>query len=498
MSGIHASVEERHPLPESLPEEVGIPSAAISGFINRLQAQRLPMHSMMIIRHGRVAAEGYWKPFTKAFKHRMYSVSKSFVALAIGLLEAEGKLSLSDRVVDFFPDKLPESGVHPYTAQMTVRDLLMMASGHASTCYKRCDEPDWLRAFFIVPPTHLPGTVFSYDTSATVTLTAIIEKLSGASFLDYMRPHALDAIGFSADAYCLTTPAQLDNRPDGVSHGGSAVICTTRDLAKVALLVMRQGRWGDRQLLPAAFVQAAVSRQIDTSNQSAPTLVDDRQGYGYQIWRLRNNGFCFKGMGGQLAICLPDQDLLVVTTGDTQSIAGGGYQVVFDAVWEELMPHLQDEALIVNEVNADQLRQTLDGLTLLLPEGDTDSPMRTHIDKQRYTFDANLLGLRALSLQFHDHKVTLELEKTDGNHRFCFGFGHTLPQIFPMYGYDCLASAAWSDPHQLQLEVMVVDEVFAHVRMTLCFKADTVTIAMNRFAENFLNEYAGIASGVRE
>jgi len=227
--------------PAPSPESQGIPSGAILNFLNRIDAERINMHGCLLLRHNRIAAEGYWSPWTADQKHRMYSTSKSFVSLAVGMMVEDGKLALDDKVVDHFPDKLPDS-VHPWLAAQTVRDLLTMWTAHTRTTYTR-DDPDWVRTFFNKQPSHPSGSVFSYDTYATVVLNAIVERLADKPFLDFIRPRFLDKIGFSQDAFCIRTP-------EGISWGGSGVICTLRDLAKVALTTMNNGRWGNEQLLP--------------------------------------------------------------------------------------------------------------------------------------------------------------------------------------------------------------------------------------------------------
>jgi CubicO group peptidase (beta-lactamase class C family) len=125
----------------------------------------------------------------------MYSISKSFVSLAIGSLIGEDRLHLDDPVASFFPDKVPQD-LHPWLAQATVRDLLMMATPHSENAYTRHDK-DWAWCFFNKQPSHPAGTVFAYDTAATVVLNTIVERISGMPFLEYLRPRLLDPIGFS-------------------------------------------------------------------------------------------------------------------------------------------------------------------------------------------------------------------------------------------------------------------------------------------------------------
>ncbi|MDD4773398.1 MAG: serine hydrolase, partial [Eubacteriales bacterium] len=124
-------MKDRKQLPRSTPESCGISSEHILRFIDKLERYRLNMHSYIIIRHGSILSEGYWKPFCADRLHRMYSVSKTFTSAAIGLLCDEGRISLTDKIVSYFPDKLP-SEILPYAADMTIRDLLIMATPYSA------------------------------------------------------------------------------------------------------------------------------------------------------------------------------------------------------------------------------------------------------------------------------------------------------------------------------------------------------------------------------
>ena len=160
------------------------------------------MHSILLLRHDKLVAEGYFAPCSADSLHRMFSICKTLNAIAIGILAADGKLKLSDAIAGYFPDKLPEQ-VHPWIASMTIRDLLMMRTCHASTTYKHDIKKEWVESFFTTPPSHKPGTVFHYDTSASHVLCALVERLSGKPLLDFLRERIFDAIGWSKASYVL-------------------------------------------------------------------------------------------------------------------------------------------------------------------------------------------------------------------------------------------------------------------------------------------------------
>ena len=234
------------------PEETGVPSECIIRMTDRLQRRQIPMHSLLIMRHDRLVFEGYYAPCTADSLHRMFSISKSFTSIAVGLLVDEGKVSLDDPIIRYFPEKLPDKdSIHPWIAQMTVRDMLMMRSCHASTTYKLDMSSDWVASFFTTPPTHAPGTLFHYDTSAAHTLCALVEKLTGRDMLDYLK-EKLDVLGFSKESYMLKDPF-------GVSMGGSGLVARSSDLMKFGYLIAHRGLVLGEQLLSPSYIDLAVS-----------------------------------------------------------------------------------------------------------------------------------------------------------------------------------------------------------------------------------------------
>ncbi len=477
------------------PESAGIPSRAVLRFLERIDSERVPMHGFLLARYGRTAAEGYWAPFTAESRHRMYSVSKSFVSLAVGLMVDEGRFSLDDRVAGLLPDKVPDD-VHPWVAAATVRNLLMMATPHTGTSYTPAD-PDWARTFFTKEPSHPPGTLFNYDTAATVVLSTIVERLAGTTFLEYLRPRLLDPIGVSPDAWCIETP-------EGTSWGGSGVICTLRDMARVAHVCMRGGLWEERQLLPQWYVREATARQIDNS------IIHGRHGYGYQIWRLPDDGFAFIGMGSQLAYCFPRRGFLFACVSDTQGIGPTGTGVV-DAMWDEIYPHLTDASLPEDPKGLAGLDEKIAGLRVLPAGGATGSPTASEVSGRWYRLESNPMRISRLRVVIEGDQGRVDLEKADGVRSLSFGLGGNAVGTFPERGYygrrigaasgteyACLASGGWVEEHKLDLLVHITDDYLGSLRVSLSFAGNEVGVHMTKVAEWFLDEYEGFAGGRAE
>lgn len=477
------------------PEEMGIPSQTLIDFLKKLEDADLPVHSAIIMRHNKIVMETYYKPYERDTLHRMFSVTKSFVSLAIGLLEEEGKLSLDDQIISHFPDKLPEEGVHPYIESMTIKDMLRMASAHDKTTFKVMNIDDWVKTFFHVVPSHVPGTCFSYDTSSTHTLAALVERLSGMELLDYLRSKFLDELDFSANSYCIKDPV-------GVSMGGSGMMATPYDLLKVMYVIAHKGRYNDKQLLPEKYLEAATTKQIETYAKSA--TFEEMQGYGYQFWRTTHNGVACYGMGGQLSVYLPDEDLIFVTTADAQG-RQGGVQLIYDAFWTTVYPALSAEAitpentlLSAEEIKfaQEKLRLFSDSREIMSLRGSDNSPIMEKINNKTFILDQNNMGFTKIKLSFDDCKCgQLFYSNRSGDHSINFGLGYNCIQKFPHYNYTTAVSGTWCTEDTFLIKAHLIDECIGNIFFQLAFKDDSVTLMMRKIEETMFNEFDGFTSG---
>lgn len=317
----------------TFPEAAGISASCIIDALREINIREVSMHSFLLCKDDCLVAEGYYAPVKKNDLHRMFSVTKSFTSIAIGFLQEEGRLSLNDSIVKFFPEYVPNtSEAHPWLLATTIRDMLSMRSCHASTTYdKFSSKTDWVKSFFTVAPTHKPGTVFHYDTSSSHTLCALVEKLTGMKMLDYLRNKVLNEIGFSKEAYCLTDGF-------GVSMGGSGLMATSRDFMLFALLILNNGKLNGKQYISADYIKESTSFQ--TATCVTGPVPSESQGYGLQFWIGEHGSIVCYGMGGQLAILLPEYNTAIVTTADTQGYQGGN-QVIYDAIFRHILPELE-------------------------------------------------------------------------------------------------------------------------------------------------------------
>lgn len=482
-------------------EEVGVHPAWIENYVLEMNRRGKMCHSFLMMRHRKVFAEGYWKPFHQNWLHRMYSVSKTFVSAAIGMLIDEGKIKLTDKIVSYFPDKLPEN-LQPLIAEMTIRDMLMMSTCHKYSTYTGSDM-DWLRTFFDPhhEPDHPSGTEFRYDTSATYTLDVLVERLTGKTFLEYLRDKALRELGFSEDAWCVEAP-------EGYAWGGSGVECTIRDLARFAMLFLYNGKLNGKQYLSEEYIKAATSFQINNVENGKIDAMHGN-GYGYQIWRTWHNTFSFCGMGGQLAICIPDKDFLFVCTSDMQGDADG-YVPIYNVLWDTVINHLTDDDVLPHDDAAyEKLNHTLESLTVSVPLGEKTSPMAEKINGATYTLEENPMGIRGFTIRFEGEAGQVCYNTSRGDRVFPFGIGRYEDTKFPEThysgkrinqplgdGYRCLNAAVWKAPEKLLIRTYVIDDYFGNMAAEFTFDGDRVHLSMTKTAEWFLDEYVGQAEGV--
>ncbi|MBR6790692.1 MAG: serine hydrolase [Oscillospiraceae bacterium] len=473
-------------------------------FLNQVEKEGVHLHSFAMLKGDEVFAEAYRPPFHEGWLHRMYSVSKTFVSMAIGALAGEKRISLSDRVVRFFPDYCHED-MHPYLKETTIRDLLMMSTPFAVPSYgwrmSTEKEKDWVWTFFHAPVDHPAGTIFNYDTAGTYMLCAIVERVTGKDFLTYLKEKALLKTGFSADSWCVKAP-------EGYAWGGSGVECTLIDLARFARLVMNGGEWHGEQLLPADYVKAATSRQIDNCQDGFPAHGHSCLGYGYQIWITPDNTFSFLGMGTQLAICMPEEDLLFVCTGDTQGNSDA-YATVFHALWRWIK-ETAGEPLPEDPAAQAELKKRLENLTYPVVEGAKTSSVADHINGKFFTLGENPMGIKRIAVKFDGDEGVLCWENAQGYKELPFGMGKAVQASFPQDGYfgdtigtpgaryGCITSGAWTDDDKFVIKSDLIDAYFGNLCIHLGFKGDELGVYMQKHAEFFLNEYQGFAGGKME
>jgi CubicO group peptidase (beta-lactamase class C family) len=478
-------------LPRATPESQGVPASAILDFLDGMAAAKHELHSFMMLRHGHVIAEGWAAPYAPDLKHTMYSMSKSFTSTAVGFAVSEGKLSVEDKVISFFPDDLPAK-ISANLAALRVKDLLTMSVGNE----KEPTQPvvkseNWVRTFLAQPITHKPGTVFMYNSAATYMCSAIVQKITGQKIIDYLTPRLFAPLDVSGMSW--------EECPRGINTGGWGLSIRTEGLAKFGQLYLQKGQWQGKQILPASWIDEATSKHIQQTTSVKPGRPADKndwqQGYGYQFWRCQHGVFRGDGAFGQFTIVLPEQDAVIVMTEETKDMQG-----VLDLVWRHLLPACKEGAPLPADAPAqEKLRQRLQGLALAAPAGVAEPPLAKEIQAKEFLLESNSLGLTNARFEFDRGACTLKLSLGGKVHVLRHGFGGWLPGESRLPGTPprlisggapktqpmskLAAAARWKDPETLELTWRYI-ETPHHDTVTCKFTGDAVTLTfLNSLAE---------------
>lgn len=461
---IAGSRSQDHKVEATTPESLGISSAAILNFIEAVEKERADeLHSFVLLRHGQIAAQGWWSPYNTDSPHMLFSLSKSFTSTAIGIAQAEGLLSINDKVTSFFPDESPKEPSKNLQA-MRIRDLLTMNTGHNedATGRIRQDSISWVKKFLSLTVEHKPGTHFVYNSAATFMLSAIIQKVTGKTLLDYLAPRLFEPLG-------ITHPT-WESAPGGINTGGWGLSLRTKDIAQLGQLYLQKGRWQGKQLIPAAWVEEATKKQ--TSNGSSPDS-DWEQGYGYQFWRCRNDLYRGDGAFGQYCIVFPKQDAVLAITSGTNDMGA-----IMNLVWKHLLPALGDKPVEENQAAFTALQNKLGTLSLSLVKGEKVSPLMKSISKKTYTLQPNEEGITSIAFDLNANASSIEFTLHGKSVNVPIGNGVMKKGSYLIPNGDATpvaSSGAWISPDTLQVRNYFYETPF-YFTHTFTFNKNEVTI----------------------
>ena len=429
------------------PESLGIPSSAVQDWLDELERIAPDFHSLMIVRHGRVAAEGWWAPNGPDLPHKLYSVSKSLTSTAVGMAISEGCFGLDDAVVSFFPDEAPAE-ISPNLTAMKVRHLLAMCTGHEERTVELAEldsKHDLVRRFLALPVSEVPGSRFVYNTPASYMLSAIVQKRTGLNLVDYLKPRLFDPLGIDRPAW--------ESDAQGIAMGGFGLQLRTEDLAKFGQLYLQKGVWGGKRLIAAAWIEAATSVQIDTGPSLNPNP-DWLQGYGYQFWRGRHDSFRADGAFGQFCIVVPGADLVVA-----MSAGIGPMHLVTEALWNLVLARLAPGPLPEDPAAQQALASRLEALRLTPRPGAAASPLEASLDGVDFAVDPNPYRIGTARLEFSPCGGRLVVHGAAGSRPRIVEFGRgewrkgTSALVPQWRGLPLVASGVWPRPDCLELGV---------------------------------------------
>ena len=465
------AMAQTNELPRSTPEEQGVPSKALTALFDSLHALPLTdMHAVVVMRHGKVIGEMYPQPFAPEYRHTMYSCSKTFVGVAVGLAIADNRLRVEDRVATFFPELLPEN-VSPELASMTVRHLLMMSSGVKPDWNMRSRGTEWIRTF-LAKPVVKPGE-YAYDSMVSYMLAAIVQKVTGKKLTEYLQERVFSHMNVTEWAW--------EESPEGVNTGGWGVHMQPESLAKFGQLILDEGRWEGKQLVPAEWIREMCKKQQETG----------REVYGYHIWHCGGHDGAVRADGalGQYVISILDKDMVVVMT---EATLGNGRDQR-RLIWDVLLPQIQDEPLPANKKDYQALMKKQASYKLPEVKGKAASAFASNFENKEIELGKNPFGWKSLRLNFGKKQVTMTVTETDGkSYELPFGYQQwmtTSMEAYPPYSitpidrfkglegpYYVSGSYAWTSKEELQLKAHYVNWVSS---LEMTFRIEEGEVKLN-------------------
>ncbi len=473
------------PLPRSVPEEEGVSSAGILRFVEAAEKSKNELHSFVILRHGKVISEGWWNPYKPSLRQSVYSASKTFTSTAVGLAIAEGKLKLTDKVISFFPNDLPDS-ISPNLAALTVKDVLMMSDGQFPDPTPLVGKSkNWVRAFLTYPIANKPGTVFFYNSLGTFMLSAIVQKVTGQKIVDYLKPRLFEPLGIQGIDWEENLMSQ--------NTGGWGLSVKTEDMAKLGQLYLQKGKWNGNQILPEAWVEEATTAKIiqhPDLSQAKKDSSDWEQGYCYQIWRCRHNGYRADGAYGQYIVVLPELDAVVAIQAETSDL-----QNELNLVWDYILPSIKKSKLPRDEKAEYALKAKVANLAIA-PEKGSASAMAANKNFNKYfVLQPNENNISTISLQIKDSVCHFTMNAGGENYNFYYGAGYwksgqtnkpgpslesNAKENFALESpYKVESNFFWSDDQTLVMKMRYIES--PHTEITTChFDGSNITVDIAR------------------
>ena len=462
-------------LPRSAPEAQGISSAGIMKFLEAIKEIKQEFHSLMILRHGNVVAEGWWAPYSSEHKQQLYSLSKSFTGTAIGLAVHEGLLTVDDPVIKFFPDMVPET-ISENLAALKVRHLLSMSVGHAkdSILILEASAPGvpWEKTFLAQPVVFKPGSQFMYNSGASFMLSAIVKRITGQTAHEYLKPRLYQPLNI--------TNTTWEENFEGVNMGASHLRMPTEDIAKFGQLYLQNGVWQGKQIISKEWVKEASSKQISNGNNDSSW----GYGYGFQFWLNPPGGYRADGAFGQFSMVFPQLDAVVAITSESISTKD-----TMQIVWDVLLPEMKDASLEKNITAHSQLVNELKSLKYDPPDIASASPTASKISGKEFMLDTNEFNAKSVSFNFNNDKCIFTLkEENKPDITITNGIGYWIregnlkPSAHSLFSlrridFDSIvaASATWQDEKTLLLTWRFIETVHGD-QLTCIFDDNKLTL----------------------
>ncbi len=494
-----ASLYGQGTFPKSTPEAEGVSSSQISNFIDAANSSGLEFHSLMILKNGKKIAEGWWSPYGPNLKHTMYSVSKSFTATAIGLLQEEGKINVKDKVISFFPDKLPEN-VSENLSKLSIHHLLTMSVGMAKEPGLSMVGDDWVKGFLASTYDYEPGSRFLYNSAATYMLSAIVQKVTGQKLIDYLKPRLFDPLGIKG--------MDWESDPMGINVGGWGLRIKTEDMAKFGQLFLQKGLWNGKQIVPQSWIAEATKAQIFQNPSKTENRNEWEQGYGYQMWRGSHNHYRADGAFGQYIIQLADQNAVIVITSEMNDMGKG-----MKLVWDHLIPAFKSNTPLPKSGETKKLTKKLASLHIAPLNTTPSSKSYSGTTPKQYKLESKaMMPFESITISDDKKSCKIVLEQKGKTHSYTLGKNKWTKTITDRKGpnlagqaknsqeglapFETFGSCTWISDTELKLAIKYIEG--PHTENILCtFDKENISVKYEHMMTDKKNPPVFVGSMVR-
>jgi CubicO group peptidase (beta-lactamase class C family) len=457
-------------LPRVTPESKGISSRYLLDLINEFEKRNIELHSLLVAVDGQVVFEGYYNPYNPDDPYIIHSLTKIFTNAAAGIAFSEGRLKFTDKVVDYFPDRVPKDASANLKA-MTFFDLITMRSGHGREISGNEWRPlktSWLDAFMKEPVPYKPGTRYQYSSGNSYLVSAMVQKAMGMTAEDVIREKLVRKLGMARFSW--------QKSPEGINPGGNGIMVTPMDLLKVGILYQQKGMWQGERLLTEEW--------CDYSLGYKGAFNDGQIVYNLHWWN-RDGILVAAGVFGQEIAIIPELNMVVGITAGTAATSAEIASVIKDTV---VRPTLADPTRQYDGKYTAILKAKGERLNLLPRAVATDSPLAGRISGRTFRIAGNVDGISEITLAFSQDRVTYTMKDPRGTHTVVNGLGSWITGSTTMTGnylhhqyqnpvQKIVASARWVDDHTLQLDWTHPEMAF---RDLLTLKLTENTLSMVR------------------
>lgn len=385
---VYASVK-----PEKIaPTSVGLePKQLMLMYDSLMTCNPTEIHHVIVMVDGKIAGELHPKPFRAEHRHTLYSVSKTFTAVAVGLVVDDGLLSVDDKLSKFFPEYIKDE-IDPRLKDIKVKDILTMRSGFKTQGGMRNSQQHWIEYYLTRPLYADPGTRYSYDSIETYLLSAIVQRITGKTVLDLLNERIFHPMG--------VTDVEWELCPDGIVTGGWGIYLSSYSQALFGQLLLQQGEWNGKQLISKEWLKLMMT----------PHVVREANDYGYQIWLCEYPGaWRADGAYGQYIIIVPQKNMVVVLN---QCSRSKGWPERSN-IWNTVVKNCINCAIDAKPAELKALAEYEENVQLPVLKGDSVNVASNKYNGKIFNLEKNKLGWKTIKFDFEKDKTIFTVVDKD-------------------------------------------------------------------------------------